>query len=212
MIEEFFSKFSKKILRSLGLLNFAKRIRDKHVESQQFLRSRKEGLTDKYPTPPGNLIDLIVASQDVYWYYVGGKLAKDNILSSFEQINVDINKFQNVLDFGCGCGRVLRKWCNSTFQIYGTDYNPILTDFCKNALPFAKISTNNLYPPLHYSNEQFDFIYLFSVFTHLTFENQIQWLKEFHRILKPNGYLLFTMQGPYFMSTEILSRIPWNRK
>jgi Methyltransferase domain. len=83
-------------------------------------------------------------------------------------------------------------------KVYGTDYNRKLIDWCRQCLPFAEFETNELSPPLAYRDAQFDFIYAFSVFTHLTESLQQGWLAELSRVLKPGGHLFLTTQGAAF--------------
>ena len=69
-----------------------------------------------------------------------------------------------VLDWGCGCGRVIRQWGQvENTQIYGSDYNPELIAWGRSALPFARLSTNGLAPPLPFPDDSFDFLYGISV-------------------------------------------------
>jgi len=57
-----------------------------------------------------------------------------------------------VLDFGCGCGRVLRHWSGvHGTGVYGCDINPKMVDWCNEHLPFADVALNDrlmhqLYP------------------------------------------------------------------
>ena len=190
----------KSVLRTLGLLPLCRRVRDHFRRSARIRLARREGLADAFPTPAGELIDLTIATEDPYEYYAGGKRAFDNICDTLASAGVDRNGLREILDFGCGCGRVLRRWHPLTGKLHGTDYNPRLTAFDKNAFPFARIATNGLYPPLEYADSQFGFVYQFSVFTHLTLDCQKQWMAEFHRILRPGGMLFFTTQGEHFLN------------
>ncbi len=100
------------------------------------------------------------------------------------------------MDFGCGCGRVLRYWSSMTGpRLYGVDYNTQLIDWCQRYLPFAEFHLNHLYPPLTFDEEMFDVIYAISVFTQMSAELQSLWLQELKRILKRGGYLFFTTHG-----------------
>jgi len=51
----------------------------------------------------------------------------------------------------------------------------------------------------------FDFIYAFSVFTHLSESGQVAWLAELSRILRPGGYLLMTTHGEAFAEAYLPS-------
>jgi SAM-dependent methyltransferase len=103
-----------------------------------------------------------------------------------------------LLDFGVGCGRVARHWKGIATEVHGSDYNPILVEWCRANLPFVKASTNQLNPPLSYPDNRFDFIYALSVFTHLTEVQQHAWSAELQRVTRPGGHVLFTTHGPTF--------------
>lgn len=104
--------------------------------------------------------------------------------------------FGQILDFGCGCGRLIRHLPHRTgATLTGTDYNPELIRWCRQNLPFGTFETNDLAPPLAYPDASFDFIYARSVFTHLPEDLQQQWIRAFHRVLRANGLLYLTMHG-----------------
>lgn len=50
-------------------------------------------------------------------------------------------------------------------------------------------------PPSNYRDAEFDAVYSYSVFSHLPEDLQKPWLQELHRILKPSGILVLTVQG-----------------
>src|SRR5262249_36374105 len=103
------------------------------------------------------------------------------------------------LDWGCGCGRVLRHWSQlSRTRVYGCDIDPRMIEWCRANLPFASVTVTELDPPLPYADDSFDLIYAFSVFTHLAEELQHAWMGECRRVLSPGGYLLFSTLGEYY--------------
>jgi ubiquinone/menaquinone biosynthesis C-methylase UbiE len=100
------------------------------------------------------------------------------------------------LDFGCGCGRVIRQWKRlRAAKLYGLDYNRHLIDWCRRNLSFGEFGVNASRSPLSFADGSMDFIYSISVFTHLTELNQRFWMDELIRVLRPGGYLLFTVHG-----------------
>ena len=109
-----------------------------------------------------------------------------------------IEKFKHILDFGCGCGRIVR-WCaafKDTTEICGSDYNPLLIEWCQKELSsIGKFVVNQAAPPLPYPDEKFDFVYAYSVITHFSEELQKPWLCEMARVLQPGGILLITAHG-----------------
>jgi SAM-dependent methyltransferase len=113
-----------------------------------------------------------------------------------ERNGIRVDRLDAVLDFGCGCGRVMRHWQGvATAKLVGTDYNSKLVDWCEANIPFASFGVNALRPPLQYANSGFDLAYALSVFTHLPEDIQLKWFEELSRVLKPGGYLLLTTLG-----------------
>jgi SAM-dependent methyltransferase len=146
--------------------------------------------------PPVRLIHLVSGTYSVEWFLKGGELASDSIRHALTKNGVDLASLRSVLDFGCGCGRVVRHlgWLNSS-EIHGTDYNPSLVRWCVKNLRFARFGTNKLNGQLPYEEEKFDLIYALSVFTHLPAGLQREWLAELRRVLRPGGYLIITTHG-----------------
>ncbi|MFH1612130.1 MAG: class I SAM-dependent methyltransferase, partial [bacterium] len=127
---------------------------------------------------------------------VGKKCAQD-IESELLKINKKIDSFEKILDFGCGCGRILNYFKNTSATLYGTDIDKKAIKWCSQHLPFAEFNSNNALPCLKYSSNMFDFIYAISIFTHLNKEYQLLWLREFQRIIKPQGILILSIHGEY---------------
>lgn len=80
-------------------------------------------------------------------------------------------------------------------NLYGVDYNADLLKWSRKYLTFAKYEVNNLTSRLKFNDAMFDFVYVISVFTHLSKELQFFWMDELKRILKPGGILLITVHG-----------------
>lgn len=94
----------------------------------------------------------------------------------------------------------MRHWDSLRHPVlHGTDYNAALVGWCKEHLKFAEFRVNTLSERLPYEPETFDFLYAFSVFTHLSEPLQFFWIGEWSRVLKPGGYVFFTTHGGYFL-------------
>jgi SAM-dependent methyltransferase len=105
-----------------------------------------------------------------------------------------------MLDFGSGCGRVIRYWKDLCHvKVFGSDYNPELVGWCQTNLQFAKFNNNGMEPPLNFGAGTFDFVYALSVFTHFPEDLQTRWMEELSRIIVPGGYLLLTTHGDYYL-------------
>jgi SAM-dependent methyltransferase len=112
-------------------------------------------------------------------------------------------KFNNILDFGCGCGRFMipLSFRISPEKVSGTDIDKEAIGWFKTNYPaFKDLDVNGFTPPTKYQDGAFDFVYAISIFTHLPEEMQNAWLEELSRIIKPGGYGLFTTHGEKFFA------------
>lgn len=109
-----------------------------------------------------------------------------------------------VLDFGCGCGRVLRHLpqhlpgCTFT----GLDVDANALDWCRHHFNGSfEFHESPHAPPTPLPGAQFDVVLALSVFTHLPLELELKWIEELARLTKPDGWLLLT-----FLDEEIMTR------
>lgn len=106
-----------------------------------------------------------------------------------------LNEQVRVLDFGGATGRVSRHLtqANSHAEVWLTDINvnwiAWLDRYFNRPL---RCFQNRLIPVLPIEDNYFDFIFALSVFTHLD-TDEIPWLLELRRILKPGGLLYVTV-------------------
>jgi SAM-dependent methyltransferase len=122
-----------------------------------------------------------------------GKKRANGIETCLRIVGRDVDSFENVLDFGCGCGRTIIWFAGKKVNFNGTDIDPEAVQWCRDNLKFANFDTNNELPPLKYEDSKFDLIYAVSVFTHLDEYRQFQWLLELKRVLRPEGILIMTV-------------------
>jgi SAM-dependent methyltransferase len=171
-----------------------------HVRNARF---RRKGVEDGLPLQPPRLIDYVSGMYDVEAFYCIGKEGVANISKNLAKNGLAIDRFGSVLDFGCGCGRIIRHMSRfKNVSFFGTDYNPLLIQWCRENLPFAKFNVNALAGRLPYDDGQFDFIYTISVFTHLPEKEQFFWIAELRRILKPEGHCYITVNGMFDRRTS----------
>lgn len=103
-----------------------------------------------------------------------------------------------VLDFGCGVGRVLRHFAAETSQaeLHGCDVDLQSIAWLREAFPpVFRVTTCEPQPPLEYADDTFDLIYVISIFTHLVDGEWEPWLRELHRVLRPDGVALVTFHN-----------------
>jgi SAM-dependent methyltransferase len=191
----------KKGLDRLGLLRPARRVRQElQIASfrRRNARFRHGTAPDGVPIPPVRLIMFVTGTPDIEWFLTGGRLAADSIRSVLSRNGVDIDRVRAILDFGCGCGRVVRYWAGVGGEAHGCDYNRRLVEWCRRHVRFGRFELNDFRPPLPYPDGRFDLVYALSVFTHLSEELQRPWIEELRRILEPGGHLFLSLHGPRY--------------
>jgi SAM-dependent methyltransferase len=183
-------------LRRTGLSGPYYRARDRR-RARTALRTQPGAVApDGLPMPPAELVTQVAGPTPEAEFLAGGARAAADIRGIVERNGFAMGELGAILDFGCGCGRVLRQWASLEGpELHGTDYNHVLVEWCAANLPFAELSVNRLEPPLPYPDERFDLIYAMSVFTHLTEAQHHAWMAELRRVLRPGGLLVFTTHG-----------------
>jgi cyclopropane fatty-acyl-phospholipid synthase-like methyltransferase len=108
-----------------------------------------------------------------------------------------LETFRDVLDFGCGCGRVALHMpaLLPEAHVCGMDVDERAIRWCARHLPghWHAIEPD---PPSGLPGGSFDLVYAVSVFTHLAEERQRAWISELHRLIRVEGLLIVTTLGP----------------
>jgi SAM-dependent methyltransferase len=189
----------------LGLLPVAYRVYERFkaldprvAERNQRHVQHPEAL--EFPLPPAEMMVQVAGTADAHWFLLFGQSMAELIQAMLAKQGYAFNQAQAVLEFGCGCGRVLRHFGQTAGpQFYGCDYNPRLLEWSQSHLPFAQFAINRAMPPLSYADAQFDVIYSISVFTHLAEDAQRPWIVELARAVRPGGYVFITTMGESFL-------------
>jgi SAM-dependent methyltransferase len=164
------------------------------------LRSVSERIA-RLPAPSPELVRVTQGGEDVGSYVdseVAGLFTLETLLRSG---GIDPMAIRDVLDIGCGTGRLLAGWhvADPRRRLTGVDIDGELIAWNRQALPaVAEWRRSQVLPPLEFPDASFDLIQLASVFTHLPLTYQRAWIKELGRLLKPGGAALLTLHGePY---------------
>ena len=160
-------------------------------------------LTGEIPLPPDALMIAVVAHANHADFARSRINGPVQMLRDLTDAGLDPAELVDVLDFGCGCGRFLAGWVmnGSKMRLHGCDYNPEFVDWCNGQIPGVNVRINRLGQALPFENDSFDFVYLLSVFTHLSVGEQARLVSEFQRVLRPGGYVYVTFHGDYFYRT-----------
>jgi len=161
-----------------------------------------------FAIPPSTLCEIISGRPDPDGsvYLSVGENCANGMDALLADSGLHLARFTSILDFGCGVGRVIRHVHSLTpAELFGNDINPQLIEWCRLHLPFARFSVSPSVPPLDYDDATFDFIYAFSVFSHLSEPQQHLWLDELRRVLRPHGCLLLTTHGRAYVDVLLES-------
>jgi SAM-dependent methyltransferase len=189
------------ILRLLGrtrLLAPAYRAYER-VRAARMPHAPEPAAADGLPVPPAHLIVRVAGTPDAAWFLESGRLAAKSIGGVLERAGTRIESMESILDFGCGCGRVIRNWAKLDAQIAGSDLSGSAIDWCRSNLFFARFETNGLSPPLAYADGSFELAYALSVLTHLPEAIQHEWMDELHRVSRTGGFVVLTTHGERYL-------------
>ncbi len=155
----------------------------------------KEYKTGHMPVPPASL-RLRVGEASRHIYLITGERLFRRLLNQLKKY-IKLEDCQSILDWGCGCGRLIRNFPEvvPSHRLHGCDIDPDAIKWLKENFPDMAFEAISPYPPTHYSDSQFDFIYGISVFTHLTEQTQFMWLEELKRISKKDSIVAVTVHG-----------------
>ncbi|MFA5264294.1 MAG: class I SAM-dependent methyltransferase [Opitutaceae bacterium] len=164
----------------------------------------EEGLNNLHACPeslpPDHLQIRQVGSVWGPLFYSEGRVIMDQIVEAFREAGKALDKAATILDFGCGCGRVLWSFQDIPHvgEVWGCDIDAESIAWDRAHLGhIAQFYTNPVLPPTQFRDGYFDAIYTVSVFTHLPEEIQFAWLSELRRILKPGGVLVASLHGAH---------------
>ena len=170
----------------------------------QAMKDHMRYITKEIPSPPDHLRLRVHGDESLQNFENAGKLLSYNIFSSLIALTEQESQ-KKILDFGCGCGRVIRylSALSPNNAYHGSDIDPEAISWCQSKLSnIGEFTVNETMPPLPFESDYFDFIYSISVFTHLPEEMHLKWLEELKRVTKKGSYLLLTTHGEHLLDAS----------
>jgi SAM-dependent methyltransferase len=149
------------------------------------------------PLPSPELIRRVTGSPDVPAFEATGDLDLRDFEAALARQGRLLDESMRVLDFGCGCGRLLRhlQTRGGGASLSGSDIDAEAIAWIDAHLDGVTAGVNDWLPPLPFEDAQFDLVIGFSVFTHLDADYQDQWLSELRRVARPGAILMLTVHG-----------------
>jgi SAM-dependent methyltransferase len=126
-------------------------------------------------------------------FFAAGKREVDTLMASCGLSQGDNGA---VLDFGCGIGRLSRALHSYFGDVYGVDISAEMIRMAKELTPACQFLLNQSDNLEIFPNDFFDFVYSSIVLQHQAEKAVVRsYIREFVRIVKPNGTIVFQM--PY---------------
>lgn len=168
------------------------------------------GRRESIPFPPFSFQSLVCGPGLEEMFPSVGKTLVD-MLDQYGMLGEQVD----LLDVGCGCGRMARYLPGRPFRSYsGFDRHPGMIKWCNAVLApidsrfrFQLVSVKSAYVAwdghegqqdaetlvFPYPSDSFDSILLASVFTHMPLPEVRHYLRELHRVVRPGGKILLSV-------------------
>ena len=161
------------------------------------MTSATDNTRAELPWPGDELASRVAGEVDRDRFYDSGRQSVREIEAVLSLVSRSLDSFERILDFGCGCGRILL-WLDEVAakaDVHGVDIDGRAVKWVQENLPYATAKVNQTQPPLDYPDGFFDLVFNHSVFTHIDEADQDAWLAELRRVTKPGGMVLLTVHG-----------------
>jgi SAM-dependent methyltransferase len=134
----------------------------------------------------------------------GSMYYADLVADGLRQSGLDIAEAKRGLDFGCSSGRVVRVLAAAYPDIewHGSDPIPEAIHWARENLPGIAFEVGPERPPLPYDEDQFDFAFAISIWSHFAEPAAVAWLEEMRRVMRPGGLLAITTAGHWTVAHD----------
>lgn len=151
--------------------------------------------------PPAELRQRVGGAQN--FSLIGSQLV--GLILTCVQNHKTLAETHHILDWGCGCGRVIRPLLRfvAAEKIDGCDIDAAAIHWDKDNIPGPTFTRIEPYPPTPYPDSYFDLVYGISVMTHLDEKTQLQWLEELRRITAPGAIIALSVIGENLRATNM---------
>lgn len=130
---------------------------------------------------------------DLEDFFNTGIRAVDALMIYLEDLHLAIHKGR-ALDFGCGVGRLTQALARHYDVVEGVDIAPSMIDLADKLNKYGdrcKYHINSTVDLPLFEDEMFDLVYTSFVLQHIRPDYSKKYIKEFLRVLAPDGVLVF---------------------
>lgn len=121
----------------------------------------------------------------------------DELASALDAAGYAFKDGGRYLDFGCSSGRTLRtfRMAYPGVEWHGADPDPETIKWAQASLPGISFITSPQLPPVPYADNFFNGVYAISVWSHFREDAARAWFTEMRRLIRSDGFLMFTTPG-----------------
>lgn len=131
------------------------------------------------------------------------------VLGHISSLGLSIDRAGIALDFGCGVGRLTQSLAERFRFCYGIDISPTmirLANQYNKSKPKCKYLVNDAERVSSFKNDFFSFIYSSITLQHMQTKLAKNYLKEFLRVLRPGGILVFNLPSKDKRNLSMMER------
>jgi ubiquinone/menaquinone biosynthesis C-methylase UbiE len=146
---------------------------------------------------------------DVVDYYrdIDSLFESEKVL--FRKLHATI-KDARILDLGIGAGRTTKFLLQISRNYTGIDYVPKFVDQASERFPDADLLVGDARDLSRFSDNTFDFVlFSYNGLGCVSHEDRLKALSEIHRVLKKDGYFMFSAHNREY---RYFKKLPWRRR
>jgi ubiquinone/menaquinone biosynthesis C-methylase UbiE len=143
-------------------------------------------------------------------FFQHGKSEVSALMADLDSLGVRLNR-KSIMDFGCGIGRLTQAFSECFEHCLGIDISSEMIEKARELNRFpdrCQYLVNETADLAQLANNSFHLVYSSMVLQHVAPTVSSQYIKEFIRVAKPGGVIVF--QIPYYIHWR--RRIQWRRR
>jgi ubiquinone/menaquinone biosynthesis C-methylase UbiE len=168
------------------------------------------------PAAPPRLRKRVNGDEDLQLFESMGRTVAANVFGQLMRLGPYGDDFR-ILDFGVGCGRVIRplhELCldahltDGKLHWFGSDIDAEAITWCKSVIEsIGTFVVNSPMPPLPFDDQYFDFVYSTSIFTHLPEDMQFAWLSDLRRVMRIGSFAVLSTHPTDLIPTFLREKL-----
>lgn len=147
---------------------------------------------------------------DIDEFFNTGISEIDAVMNHVKSLDINVAK-RRALDFGCGVGRLTRPLAKYFDEVYGVDIAPSMIELANQYndryVDKCRYCLNESDDLKLFGDNYFDFIHTNIVLQHMEPRYSKKYIKEFTRILAPDGILVFQLPSESSRALRVLKLI-----